>query len=359
MNFQHGGNVYKHIRESGTALSNVLDFSANINPLGMSPKGREAMEKAWEHLVHYPDPDYKALKIALAEYYQVPLEWLAVYNGAAEAMHACFSYLSPKSALLHGPSFVEYEKILTGIGTTCHWTLLEESNAFKLDINAYLETLNKYQPQLAVICTPNNPTGQKLTLSDLLAIENGLKPWQGILAIDEAFIDFCEDDESYGNCLESISRVVIFKSLTKFFGVPGLRLGALITPIAEFHEHDRLFGVPWRINSFAEQYAIEAVNDTAYINASKAYIADARATLASLLASIKGLKVYPSEADYILLKVTSEVALSLVEQLEVKNIMIRNCANYKGLGLGYFRVAVKNHDANEKLVSAIKEVLEK
>lgn len=358
MNFNHGGNVYKHLRAYGGQVSDLLDFSANINPLGMSPLGKEAMAGAYEQLAHYPDPDYLALRTALAAFYQVPLEWLAVYNGAAEAMHAYFNYLKPRRALLHGPSFVEYEKILQGLNTDIVWTYLSEDKAFRLDLDKYLEDINQYQPDLVILCSPNNPSGQKVDLRAIEAIEKTLNQWGGVLALDEAFIEFSQsaDSDSYCSQLTTSSRVVVFKSLTKFFGVPGLRLGALVSPMAAFHQWDKTFGVPWRINSFAECYGIAAVQDHDYIEASRSYVREAREQLIEAFTGMP-LNVYPSDADYLLLQVKPEVADRLVTALEAKHILIRDCSNYRGLSKGYFRVAVKTHEANLRLVNAFKEVL--
>lgn len=357
MNFNHGGNIYKHLRESGGSIHELIDFSANINPLGLSPLGRAAMERAYDQLAHYPDPEYLALRAALADYYHVPMDWLAVYNGAAEAMHACFNFLKPKKALLHGPSFVEYEKILQGLQTDMTWVDLKAESDFCLDLEVYLEALRAHQPNLAIICSPNNPTGQKVSLEALMAIESTLSQWGGVLAVDEAFIEFSLVADSYSSLLKATSRVVVFKSLTKFFGVPGLRLGALISPMAAFHSWDETFGVPWRINSFAECYAIAAVKDEAYIEASRRYVKEARAHMEEALSAILPLKVYPSDADYLLIQVAPKRSDGLLAALQARALLIRDCSNYRGLGKGYFRVAVKHKEANLRLVEALKEVL--
>lgn len=358
MNFNHGGNVYKHLRQSGGSLPELLDFSANINPLGLSPLGLETMGRAHEQLLHYPDPEYIALRAALSNYYGVPMSWLAVYNGAAEAMHAYFRYLKPKKALLHGPGFVEYEKILEGLESAIQWVVLEESEAFSLNINRYLEQLDQHKPDLAVICTPNNPTGQKVSIANLKRIESSLMSWGGTLAIDEAFIEFSEQGTSYSTELVDLSRVVIFKSLTKFFGVPGLRLGALISPSVDFHKWDQTYGVPWRVNSFAESYAQGAVTDENYIRQTRAYIGSERNFMLTQLSGITDLKVFPSDADYLLLKASEAQFDKLVVTLSERDILIRDCSNYKGLTKGFFRVAIKSHEANIKLLEGLKEVFD-
>lgn len=357
MNYTHGGNVYKHIRESGGSLEELLDFSANINPLGLSPMGLEAMSRAYEQLSHYPDPDYVALKTVLSNFYSVPMDWLATYNGAAEAMHAFFDYLKPKRALLHGPGFVEYEKILRKLGTVIDWYSLSETADFKLDVDAYTAALNQCQPDLAIICSPNNPTGKLVSLTDLQQIEKTLSQWGGTLAIDEAFIEFSKAPQSYSSALTPDSQVVVFKSLTKFFGVPGLRLGALITADSAFHRWDKAFGVPWRINSFAECYGIEAVKDQAYMAATRDYISEAKAELLKGLRTIPGIKAYESDADYLMMYIDERTHQDLADKLAMKHILIRDCSNYKGLGKGYYRVAVKAKEANHRLIEVLKEVM--
>lgn len=357
MQFEHGGNIHKFKRESKACQDGLLDYSANINPLGLSPMGREAMLQSMEMLAHYPDPDYLDLREALGTFYKTRPEWLSVFNGAAEGMHEVFKWLRPKKTLLIAPSFVEYEKALTALDSELVYYKLRASENFTIDQEAYLLNLDLERPDLAVICTPNNPTGQLAERDFLEAVLNRLSKWKGHLAVDEAFIDFLPNGgQSMTAYLENYGNLHVFKSLTKFFGIPGLRLGAVNSSCKAFHNHQRTYGVPWRVNSFAEHYAMAAVKDIDYIQATRLLIESERTRLTEALEVMPSITVYPSHADYLLCKVLEANFDILAEGLKSRGILIRDCSNYKGLHKGYFRIAVKDEASNERLIQAVKEV---
>ncbi len=358
MQFEHGGNVHRFIREQAGSLEALLDFSANINPLGLSPKGKEAMLNGLEWLSHYPDPDYTQLREKLARYYRVDPKFISVFNGGAEGIHELFRFLKPKKAILTAPSFVEYEKALLAHETEIDWFYLKPEQQFQIDQRKLLMTVELERPDLVVLCTPNNPTGQIVSSEFLEDLTMTLARWKGRLVIDEAFVDFLPTDhERVSKWLPLYENVYVLKSFTKFFGVPGLRLGAVLSASSHFHEYLSLHAVPWRINAMAEHYALGALEDQSYIEASKDYIAKARPLLMEKLSELDGIQVYDSCADYMLLKVDSEKMETFEKNLLTKQIIVRNCANYRGLGPGYFRIAVKAQRENDVLIEAIKEVL--
>lgn len=358
MQFEHGGNVHRFIREQAGSLDALLDFSANINPLGLSPKGKEAMLKGLDWLSHYPDPEYTALREKLSLYYKVAPKFISVFNGGAEGIHELFRFLQPKKAVLTAPSFVEYEKALLAHGTDIEWFYLKPEQQFQLDQQKLLMTVELERPDLVVLCTPNNPTGQIIASEFLEDLTKILARWKGRLVIDEAFVDFLPtENERVSKWLPLYENVYVLKSFTKFFGVPGLRLGAVLSANSEFHEHLNVHAVPWRINVMAEQYALGALEDQTYIEATRAYIGKARPVLMQMLSSVDGIQVYDSCADYMLLKIDSDKTETFEQSLLAKQILVRNCANYRGLGPGYFRVAVKAQSENDRLVEAVKEVL--
>lgn len=358
MEFEHGGNVHRFIREQEGQLEALLDFSANINPLGISAKGREALRGAETWLGHYPDPEYMTLRESLSSYYQAAVAHISVFNGGAEGIHELFRYIKPRKAMLTAPSFVEYEKALKAHETVIEWFYLKPDQQFQIDQHKLLVTLELERPDLLVLCTPNNPTGQVISSDYLEDLAKMLQRWHGRLVIDEAFIDFLPQGfDSACKWLPLYDNVYVLKSFTKFFGVPGLRLGAVISADKEFHAHVQSYSVPWRINVMAEHYAVGALQDKDYINETKTYMHQARPLLMEKLALLPGFKIFDSLADYLLIYVPPEIADSLEKGLRDRQILIRNCENYKGLGRGYFRVAVKSEAANERLVAAINEVL--
>lgn len=358
MHYEHGGNVHRFLRQNAGALDSVLDFSANINPLGISPKGKEAMLGSLEWLSHYPDPEYIALKEKMSIYYNVDLAGISVFNGAAEGLHELFKYLKPTKAMIPVPAFVEYEKALKIHNTAIEWFYLKEEEAFQLDEDRFLMAIEMERPDLVVICTPNNPTGRLTSVNFLEQLAGQLQRWKGNLLVDEAFLDFLPNQgDSAAKWLKLHENLYVLKSFTKFFGVPGLRLGAVFTSNQGFHQQMDQYGVPWRINSMAEHYALGALDDETYIKESRRFIQNERLVIREALNQLKHIKCYDSDADYLLFKVDSSQAEAFEKSLNQQGILVRNCVNYRGLSEGFFRIAIKDHKSNQRLLQAMEEVL--
>ena len=358
MHYAHGGNVHRFLRQTAGTLDSVLDFSANINPLGISPMGKEAMLSGLDWLSHYPDPEYIALKEKMSIYYKVDLAGVSVFNGAAEGLHELFRYLKPVKAMIPVPAFVEYEKALKIHNTAIEWFYLKEEEAFQLDEERFLMAIEMERPDLVVICTPNNPTGRMTGVNFLEQLAGQLKRWKGNLLVDEAFLDFLPSHaDSAAKWLKLHENLYVLKSFTKFFGVPGLRLGAVLTDNRAFHERMDQYGVPWRINAMAERYALGALGDEAYIQESRSFIQNESLLLREALSKLKNIKCYDSAADYLLFKIESMRAEAFEKALNEQGILIRNCSNYRGLTEGYFRMAIKDHQSNHRLLQAMEEVL--
>lgn len=358
MEYEHGGNIHRFIRESGKKAEEILDFSANINPLGMSSLGEQRMIDSLQGLCHYPDPHYVILKERLSGYYGVESSQVSVFNGAAEGLHELVRYLNPKRAMIPAPAFVEYEKALNAVQCEIEWFDLRASEQFQINEKRFLVTLEMERPDLIVLCTPNNPTGRLLSIDFIEKITELARRWHGNLLIDEAFFDFLpEGGKSMALLTPFYPHLYVMKSFTKFFGVPGLRLGAILSSNEGFREAVDTYGVPWRINYMAEQYALGALEDLDYQSKTRQVVQTERNWLVQQLSALENLTLFESFADYMLIQVSEPQSEHFETALRRDGIMIRNCSNYKGLGKGYFRIAVKSHEANIKLVEAILKVL--
>ncbi len=358
MQYEHGGNVHRFIKESGKASQDILDFSANINPLGLSEMGKTKMLEGLKWLGHYPDPHYVNLKEKMSVYYGVDSSQLSVFNGAAEGLHEIVRYLEPKRAIIPAPAFVEYEKALSAIQCEIDWFELKGADQFEMNEQRFLVTIELERPELIVLCTPNNPTGKLLSLNFIEKVAELARRWRGNVLIDEAFFDFLpEGTKSSGLLTALYSNLFVMKSFTKFFGVPGLRLGAIISSHQGFREHIDTYGVPWRINMMAEQYALGAVADLEYQKQTRLLIQEERQWLKEALEALDQVKVFESHADYMLMKTSAELGELMEKKLRDEGILIRNCANYRGLEKGYFRLAVKDHDSNARFLEVLSKVL--
>lgn len=352
--FEHGGNIYKLAREKGR--TDYIDFSANINPLGISELGKQAYHNAIDYLLDYPDPDYFALTKDISTFHGVDSDDVFVGNGAIEMIYKCFEFISPKKALIVAPTFVEYEKALIRIGCKPDFLVLNEEQEFCLNIDKLIEKSSEYD--LIVVCSPNNPTGKAVPRKEVKRFLEEIKSTTDRncnLFLDEAFLDFVGEEESMTELYTEYSNLYILRSATKFFAIPGLRLGYIITANNDFSKFYTETKIPWTINRVAEEVFRASISDKEYIKETILRNKISREKMFDELSSIDGIKAYKSEGNYLFFKL--ERTFDLRSALLEKGIVIRSCDNYIGLDDSFYRVAVKKEEENIILIKSLKEVL--
>lgn len=353
---KHGGNIYEVASALGLAMEEILDFSANINPLGIPESLKAAIVDNIHIIERYPDPEYGGLVKAIADYHGVDQQWIAVGNGATELIFALAASLNSKNSLILAPTFSEYERALLKAKSEVHYYYLKEENDFQVD-EGFKKMLNS-EIDLLILCNPNNPTGQFLKRQQMMEIlrqcrEHGIR-----LVVDEAFIDFVAggEMETMITAMHEYKHLYVVRALTKFFAIPGLRLGYAVASneniLRRMHDNRE----PWTINSLAALAGEIILKDEDYIQATKNWIEQERNNLFKALNDIEGIKVYKPEANYIFFS-SSKNDRCLKEALLEKKILIRSCSNYKNLTDRFYRVAIKDSASNEKLVQALKEVI--
>ncbi len=350
-NTGHGGNVHGLARELGVDVATLLDFSANINPLGPPEWLRPLISREVENLVHYPDPYADKLVLAIAERYQVPAESVIVANGTTELLYQLPRLLSCDRALIPCPSYIDYAKVMKLAGMTVRPFLLSAEHGFTLDPQELAPLLTG--GELVVIGTPNNPTGALVDPDLIIALAKAHPAT--LFLVDEAFLDFVEDGRSVALAADNI---LTLHSLTKFYAIPGLRLGFGIfpLPIARLlREHLP----PWSVNTLAQAVGVRALADQEYGDQSRALCSELRTALRSELQQFPALQLFDSAANYLLLQLVdgSDAGILAAKLLERK-IMIRTCANYVGLDGSYFRVAVRTEPENRQLLAALADILQ-
>jgi threonine-phosphate decarboxylase len=345
----HGGNIYKVSEETGIPVDRLVDFSASINPLGLSDNVRHAMESEMNNLVNYPDPDTEELRSRIAEYHNINGESIVCGNGSTELIYLIPRALKPRKVLIPCPTFSEYEKAcrLNESGVMSYE--LREEDGFGIQTQQFIESMQGCD--MAFLCNPNNPTGSLLTSKEVLEIAGAARDEKCVLIVDEAFIDFTPE-ESVIHDVQANPYLVVMRSMTKFYAITGLRLGygvfheTLIEKIKEFKE-------PWTVNSLAQKAAIAALEDSAYAEESHGLFSKEKAYMEKSFQDM-GMRFLFSAANYYLLK--RENAGTIVKELRGKGILVRDCSNFKGLGSAYIRVAVKSHEHNELLVKELSEL---
>ncbi|MEG0912223.1 MAG: threonine-phosphate decarboxylase [Oscillospiraceae bacterium] len=351
MGLIHGGDIHGFYEENGYM---PLDFSANINPLGLPESVRAAIGSSADLLCSYPDPLCRELRNAIAVREGVCADEILCANGAADIIFRLANGLKPKKALVLAPTFAEYELALHSSGCEVRYHELFEKNDFALTDSILSEITDELD--ILFICEPNNPTGQLSDRELLLKIAEKCESCNVIFVCDECFNDFLDEPNRHTlkPILSKTNNLVILKAFTKIYAMAGLRLGYCLCSNSELLSRLRGAAQPWSVSSIAQIAGVAAVCETEYIQKTHELIKAERAFLKTSLSEL-GLCVTGSNANYIFMK---SDCVSLDVKLRSKGILIRSCANYRGLADGYYRAAVRTHSENEKLVAAIKEVTE-
>ena len=351
--YEHGGNVYEKCPTGGA----WLDFSANINPLGLSPRVKEAILSHIDGIVNYPDPEARALKAAIASFYDVPQENIVLGNGAAELFYCFFYIVRPRRLLLPVPSFSEYERAARAAGVKVVYLPLLKKHGFSLDLEAAIQQLS--EEDVILLCSPNNPTGRLWERRDLHVLLEKAEERGAHVMMDESFLDFREDGERYTlrHLTKEYPHLFVVQSMTKFFALPGLRLGF---GIAEPNLCRRLENGKdvWNVNLLAQAAGVAALSDTVYHEAARSFVRREKKFLAAELAKLPGIEVFAPSVNFILfhLQQGKEFLQQLIMALRERGILLRDCSNYSGLDGAYLRAAVRSRADNERLLEVMYEV---
>lgn len=349
----HGGDIYGMARAMGTRPDEFLDLSANINPLGYPPGVGKAALDALELIRHYPDPQCMDLKEEIAAYHGLSPEEVLIGNGSTELIYLVARALRPRRALVVTPAFSEYERALrlAGISIAFHST----SEAENFTPRHGLDSLGC---DMVFLANPTNPGGALLTPNQLLPIAELLDASGVYFVVDEAFVDFVEE-ASIKTKLEKFSRLIILRSFTKFFGIPGIRLGYVLASPMIIRRLEEL-REPWSVNVMAQAFGRACLSDLQFITRTRRVISREREYLHDSLSHIDGLRVFQGQANYLLVKLTQPgmTASELQRMLLPHRILIRDASNFRGLDERFFRTAVRLRKENDRLLEVLKVCLE-
>lgn len=353
MGMLHGGDIYKTQLELGLSEDEILDFSANISPLGI-PEG--VIRAVTEHLkgaVHYPDPSSRRLRMSLSEALSVPEDWIICGNGAADIIYRFIFSKKPKRALVPAPTFVEYEEAMRCVGTeVLHYNLNHVD--FKIGMD-FIDRIDD-GVDAVFVCNPNNPTGVLTSRTLLLEILHKAAACGACLVIDECFLDFLEDEARYTlvDALGQSGNLLILKSFTKMYAIPGIRLGYGLCSDAGLIEHMQKAGQSWPVSTLAEAAGIAALLETDYRKQVIEYVNRERHYLEKAFDKL-GIRYIHGHANYMLIQTPGVNDLS--SRLLPSGIMIRTCESYHNLNESYYRIAVNGRGANEKLIGCLETAL--
>lgn len=343
MKYLHGGDIYTY--------EGMLDFSANINPFGPSQRVMDAVSSSAGKIGSYPDSRCRQLRKALSVNEGIPQEMFVFGNGAADLIFSIVFAMHPKKAVLTAPSFSEYAQALSAARCQVLYHYLEETEDFRLGID-YLEKLTT-DVDIAFLCSPNNPTGQTIEQGLLTEIVNKCKKNEIRLILDECFFEFLENPEEVLSGKDILKKpwVFLLRAFTKMYAMPGLRLGYGMCSDSGFLEKLEASKQPWSVSVPAQEAGLVGLKEQERVDQTRCFISEERKMMEKELGRI-GVRYFPSSANYMLLK--SEY--DLFERLKSKNILIRDCCNYEGLGKGFYRIAIKSSWENKHLLRELKEI---
>ena len=348
---KHGGNLRELARRAGRDPDQILDFSASINPLGPPDGLRAALARSIDRVVYYPDPDCRELVEYLARRHQVAAEQIVVGNGSTEIFFALARGLALARAIIPVPSYTDYAAAVRAAGREVCFVKLKESADFALDWPALEGELRG--DDLLLLGQPNNPTGRALDGDALcgLAARNPTT----MIVVDEACADFVEGYSSLAG--RTAPNVIAVRSLTKFYAVPGLRVGYAVAS-AEAARQIRGQILPWSVSVLAQEAAIALLSDEDYARRSIALVGEQRRRLAEGLAKLPGLRVYPSVTNFLLVRLdrSDMTAPELAERLLGQGVAIRTFDEEQHLDARFFRVAVRTEEENCRLCEMLAQI---
>ena len=364
----HGGNIYKVFRERD--IEEILDYSSNINPYGIPESLKQAIRENLNILERYPDPDYIQLRSKIAFENKVDISDVILGNGATEIIFLYMRAVKPKKIIIVSPTFAEYERAVRAVqenredGLQIDYFPLREEEGFNVNVENLISGLERGY-DLLIMCNPNNPTGKFLPLTEMERIIGKCNEKETKLFVDEAFIEFVEGGtkKSVVNAKVNKKNLFVVRAFTKFFAIPGLRLGYGICL-----DEDITFAMdekkePWSVNNIAELAGITVLDDSEYIERTERWIKEEKEYVYKKLQSIDGIKPYETEVNFILVKIEDNIVKSginagkLKEVMLEKGILIRDASNFKYLDESYFRLAIKDRKDNNKIIDTLGECL--
>ena len=351
----HGGDVYGVARSLGMTPDDLLDFSASINPLGYPEGIRTAIAETLGRVRHYPDRKCSELKRDLAGYHGLTAEQILVGNGSTELIYLLPRTLGPQRAVVVTPAFSDYERALKLAGVPTVFEPTREEDGFQIvrcPDRAKCDVVD-----MVFLANPASPSGALLSQEKLLPIVEALDASGAYTVVDEAFVDFTEE-ASLKSFLDRFQRLIILRSFTKFFGIPGIRLGYVLSS-PEIVSRLEKSAEPWSVGTLAEASGRVCLKDVAFIERTRKVVAEEREFLTAGLKRIDGLHVYPASANYLLVKIEKAgfSAAFVRRELMSEGILIRDASNFRGLDERFFRTAVRLRHENERILDALERCL--
>lgn len=356
----HGSDLEKIEAVYGIKKQDIISFSANVNPLGVSFRLRETLTKHIDAITTYPDREYTSLRKCIGAYTGADYHNIVVGNGSTELISLFIQLNHPKKALIVGPTYSEYEREVSMGGGRSHYFSLTEEQEFRLDTAALTEELS-HDVELLILCNPNNPTSSVIKREQMREILDYCKRKSIFVLVDETYVEFVEEPEEVTAIplTEFYNNIIILRGISKFFAAPGLRLGYAVCGNHDLLKEMNQKKNPWTINSLAAIAGEIMFTDEEYMEKTRTLIQSERQRICECLKKNTNLKVFPPHANFVLVKllnqnITSEMVFDAAIR---KNLMIRDCSTFPFLTNQYFRFCFMLPEENDKLLAVIESLV--
>lgn len=357
--WSHGGNIYEVSQLIGCAPEEIIDLSASINPLGPPEGLKELLFDKFDKIKHYPDIHNRRIIEAISAFHGIPADCIAVGNGSTEILYWLPYALNLERVAVVVPTFNEYIRALQNKGAIIRFLATSWENGFQPTVYQLEALIEAGHPEAVFLTNPGSPSGISLAREVREFIESRADKFDLFWIVDEVFADFCEE-YSLAALVNSLEKVIIIRSLTKFYALPGLRLGYLLAH-PRVVEKLRSFIPPWSVNTLAQEAGSYCLSQQKFREKTLEFFDTERARIFALLESIPEIDFLRSRANYILIKLKDDINKNAhdiqMELLKRYRILVRNCENFRGLSNRFIRVAISSSEINNLWITSLREVL--
>jgi len=344
----------KHGGYKGKAAG-ITDFSVNINHLGMPERAALKLKEAIEGLGRYPEIDGAGMCGYIEKRLGMPEGSVILGNGGIELIYLFARAISPKTAIVVQPTFNEYKRAFEMYGCRVNDFCAKESECFMPDLDRLAERVRRERPDAMALCSPNNPTGVEISPKDAMGFLEAAKEVGTSVLIDESFIDF-SGGESFVDLIGEYP-VFLVRSMTKFYAIPGLRLGYCIGNAGIINKMKKC-KEPWSVNSLSLSIIPELFEDEEFEARTLEEYRNGKKAMLDALGETDGIKVYPSQTNFVLCRLKRGSGDMLNEHLVRHGFFVRTCKDFCGLGEDYVRIAVRGAAENRALADRVREYME-
>lgn len=352
----HGSDLEKIEQVYRIRKEDIISFSANVNPLGVSFRLKETLTEHIDAITSYPDREYTSLRHCIANYVHSDIQNIVVGNGSTELIALFIQITHPKKALIVGPTYSEYEREVAMGGGRSHYFSLTEASEFALDTTVLTEELSN-DVDLLILCNPNNPTSSVIKRKQMREILDFCKRKSITVLVDETYVEFTEDpDEVTAIPLtDYYNNIIILRGISKFFAAPGLRLGYAICGNHDIWREIRQKQNPWTINSLAAIAGEIMFTDEEYITRTRQLITSERTRICEALTAHPDYKTFQAHANFVLVKILNDdfTSSDVFEAAIRQRLMIRDCSTFPFLNNKYIRLCFMLPEQNDALMDVL------